>query len=146
QDVLAGLRHRAVVGGDHQDGRVHLGGPGDHVLDVVGVAGAVDVGVVAALDRLGVVDLVDAGEVDQVLVRQRAGTGEGAVVGLVLDVRDGNRDRLVRVADDAALGDFGVGLEVLELVQVRVAGHDRRGQRGLAVVDVTDRPDVDVRL
>ena len=46
QDVLAGLRHRAVVGGDDQDGAVHLGGAGDHVLDVVGVAGAVDVGVV----------------------------------------------------------------------------------------------------
>ena len=31
----------------HQDGAVHLGGTGDHVLDVVGVAGAVHVGVVA---------------------------------------------------------------------------------------------------
>src|SRR5207253_3055190 len=47
QDVLAGLRHGAVVGGDDEDGAVHLGGAGDHVLDVVGVAGAVDVGVVA---------------------------------------------------------------------------------------------------
>ena len=46
QDVLAGLRHRAVVGGHDQDGAVHLGGAGDHVLDVVGVARAVDVGVV----------------------------------------------------------------------------------------------------
>ena len=61
QDVLAGLGHGAVGGGDHQDGAVHLGGAGDHVLDVVGVAGAVDVRVVA-------------------LVR------------LVLDVRDGDRD------------------------------------------------------
>ncbi len=47
QDVLARLRHGAVVGGDDEDGAVHLGGAGDHVLDVVGVAGAVDVGVVA---------------------------------------------------------------------------------------------------
>ena len=46
---------------DHQDRAVHLGGAGDHVLDVVGVAGAVDVGVVA-------------------------------VLGLVLDVRGGDRD------------------------------------------------------
>ena len=46
QDVLAGLRHRAVGGGTDQDGAVHLGGTGDHVLDVVGVARAVNVGVV----------------------------------------------------------------------------------------------------
>ena len=38
QDVLAGLRHRAVGGRAHQDRAVHLGGAGDHVLDVVGVA------------------------------------------------------------------------------------------------------------
>ncbi|GJE04103.1 hypothetical protein GMJLKIPL_6063 [Methylobacterium isbiliense] len=49
QDVLAGLRHRAVGRRDHQDRPVHLGGPRDHVLDVVGVAGAVDVGVVPVL-------------------------------------------------------------------------------------------------
>ena len=47
QDVLAGLGHGAVGGGDDQYGAVHLGCAGDHVLDVVGVAGAVDVGVVA---------------------------------------------------------------------------------------------------
>jgi hypothetical protein len=56
-----GLRHRAVGGGDHEDRAVHLGRAGDHVLDVVGVAGAVDVRVVARL-------------------------------GLVLDVRDRDRD------------------------------------------------------
>ena len=47
QDVLAGLGHGAVGGRYHQDGPVHLGGAGDHVLDVVGVARAVHVGVVA---------------------------------------------------------------------------------------------------
>src|SRR5262245_11838594 len=47
QDVLAGLRHGPVVGGDDEDGAVHLSGAGDHVLDVVGVAGAIDVRVVA---------------------------------------------------------------------------------------------------
>ena len=46
QDVLARLRHRAVGRRDHQDGAVHLGRAGDHVLDVVGVARAVHVGVV----------------------------------------------------------------------------------------------------
>ena len=49
QNVLAGLRHRAVGSGHHQDGAVHLGCAGDHVLHVVGVAGAVDVRIVALI-------------------------------------------------------------------------------------------------
>src|SRR5215210_7625767 len=49
QDVLPRLRHRAVGGRDHQDRAVHLRGSRDHVLDVVGVAGAVDVRVVTVL-------------------------------------------------------------------------------------------------
>ena len=47
QDVLTGLRHRAVRRAHHQDGAVHLRRAGDHVLDIVSVAGAIDVGVVA---------------------------------------------------------------------------------------------------
>ena len=47
QDVLARLRHDAVGGRDHEDRAVHLGRAGDHVLHVVGVARAVDVGVMA---------------------------------------------------------------------------------------------------
>ena len=46
QDVLARLRHRAVRRRDHQDRAVHLRRARDHVLDVVGVPGAVDVRVV----------------------------------------------------------------------------------------------------
>ena len=49
QDVLAGLRHRAVGSRHDQDRAVHLRGAGDHVLHIVGVAGAVDVSVVAVL-------------------------------------------------------------------------------------------------
>src|ERR1700682_5872114 len=49
QDVLAGLRHRPVGRGHDQDGTVHLGSAGDHVLDVVGMPGAVDVRVVTLL-------------------------------------------------------------------------------------------------
>ena len=45
QDVLAGLRHRAVGGRHHQDRAVHLRRTGDHVLHVVGVARTIDVGV-----------------------------------------------------------------------------------------------------
>ena len=46
QDVLAGLGHGAVGRGHDQDGAVHLRGAGDHVLHVVGVTRAVNVGVV----------------------------------------------------------------------------------------------------
>ena len=49
QDVLTGLRHGAVSRVHHKDAAVHLGRAGDHVLHVVGVAGAVDVGVVTGV-------------------------------------------------------------------------------------------------
>ncbi len=49
QDVLAGLGHRAVGCGDNQDRAVHLGSTGDHVLDVVGMAGAVNVGIMTVV-------------------------------------------------------------------------------------------------
>ena len=111
-DVLARLRHRAVGGRDDQDRAVHLGGAGDHVLDVVGVTGTVDVGVVTVLR-------------------------------LVLHVRGGDRDPallLLRSVVDL--------LEALRLSADLLGKdlRDRRGQRRLAVVDVTDGADVDVRL
>jgi hypothetical protein len=52
QHVLARLRHRAVDGADHEDAAVHLRGAGDHVLDVVGVARAVDVRVMPVRRRI----------------------------------------------------------------------------------------------
>ncbi len=112
QDVLARLGHRAVGRGDHEDRAVHLGGAGDHVLDVVRVSGAVHVRVVTVLR-------------------------------LVLDVGSGDRDPafllLGRVVDLLEAPGFGASL----LSQHR---RDGSGQRRLAMVDVTDGPDVDVRL
>ena len=110
--MLAGLGHRAVSGGTHQDRAVHLGSAGDHVLDVVGVARAVNVSVVTAL-------------------------------GFVLDVRgvDGDAASLFfrrRV-------DLVVGLGLATKL-ARQHGRDRSRQRRLAVVNVTDRADVYVRL
>src|SRR5690606_22483853 len=46
QDVLPGLRHRTVSGGNDEDRSVHLGSPGDHVFHVVGVTRAVHVSIV----------------------------------------------------------------------------------------------------
>lgn len=113
--MLTGLGHRAVGRRHHEDGTVHLGRTRDHVLDVVGVTRAVDVGVVTRL-------------------------------GLVLDVRD--RDR------DTALALFRRLVDLVERLRVRVELRplrvqrltDRSRQRRLTVVNVTNGTDVDVRL
>ena len=111
QDVFARLRHGAIGSAHHQDGAVHLGSTGDHVLDVVGVARAVDVGVVALL-------------------------------GLVLDVRDGD--------GDAALALFGrfVNLVKGDVPSVGLGQHfgDGGRQRRFAVVNVSNRAHVHVGL
>ena len=113
--MLTGLGHGAVGGGDDQDRAVHLGSTGDHVLDIVGVARAVNVGIVtvvglilhvsgvdgdAALSLLG--GLVDAGvilELSLALQSQVLGDGSGQGGLAVVNVTDG--------ADvDMGLGSF----------------------------------------
>ena len=115
--MLARLRHRAVDGADHEDGAVHLRRAGDHVLDVVGVARAVDVRVVP-------------------------------VRGRVLDVARRDRQNLRLVAAALRLGRLGDLVVRDELRPALVGRHlgERRGQRGLAVVDVPDGADVHVRF
>src|SRR5699024_1239414 len=115
QHVLPCLRHRAVTGGDHEDGTVHLGGTGDHVLHVVRVTGGVNVRIVPLL-------------------------------GLVLHVGDVDGDAALllfrRLVDRIELGELSIHLRVLLVQHLG----DRRGQRGLAMVHVTDGADVDVGL
>src|SRR5207237_10020492 len=106
QHVLAGLGHGPVGGGHDQDGAVHLGGAGDHVLDVVGVAGHVDVRVVALVGLVlhvgdgdgdapllllrRLVDLVEGGEGHAgVPVVQQLGDGRGEGGLAVVDVAYG---------------------------------------------------------
>ena len=114
QNVLAGLGHGAVGGGDNEDGAIHLCRTGDHVLHVVSVAGGVNVCVVTLL-------------------------------GLVLNVRDVNGNTAIALFRSVV--DL---IEGGELVQIRVLVVQNLGdccsQRGLAVVNVTDGTDVDVRL
>ena len=117
KDVLLGLGHGAVGAGHHQYGAVHLGGAGDHVLDVVGVPRAVHVGVVAVLRLVLHGGRVD-GDATRPLLRRRVdlvvllggavaeggeGHGEGGGQGglAVIDVADG--------------ADVDVGLLTLEL-------------------------------
>ena len=112
KDVLLGLGHGAVGGGNHKDAAVHLGGAGDHVLHVVRVTGAVHVGVVTAFGLVFNVGSVD-GDPPFFLLR-------GTI-------------------------DFVVSLGFC-LANRREHVGDRCRQRGLAMVNVTDRADVDVRF
>ena len=119
QDVLLGLSHRAVGGGDDQDGTVHLSSTGDHVLDIVGVARAVDVGIVAGVGlvlHVGGVDgdaaltllgsLVDAG-----IILVLSLTLQGQVLG---DSGGQSGLAVVNVADGADV-DMGLGAFKLSL-------------------------------
>jgi hypothetical protein len=92
--MLTGLGHLAVGGGDDDDGAVHVGGTRNHVLDVIGVTGAVDVGVVPVLG--GVLD-VGGGDGDTTLPLL-GGPVNGAIVEEVgealvgLPLGDGGRE------------------------------------------------------
>ena len=105
QDVLTGLGHGAVSGGNDQDSAVHLGSTGDHVLDIVGVARAVNVSIVtgvglilhvggvdgdAALSLLGgLVDVRIILELSLALQSQVLGDGSGQGGLTMVNVTDG---------------------------------------------------------
>ena len=116
QDVLAGLGHGAVGSAHHEDGTVHLGGSGDHVLDVVGVPGAVDVGVVPVLGLVLDVRGVD-GDAARLFFRRSV----DLVVGLGLATeqlaqhgRDRRRQGRLAVVDVANRTHVDVRLRALE--------------------------------
>ena len=130
EDVLAGLRHRAVGGGDHENGAVHLGRTRDHVLHEVGVPGAVDVRVVAlvglvlhvrhgdrhdlggvthgaALGDIGVA--LDLGEALARLDRENGGRERGFAV---VNVADGADVHVRFLAFECSFSHGGLGREV----------------------------------
>ena len=105
QDVLTGLRHGTVGRRNDEDGAVHLRRAGDHVLDIVGVAGAVNVRIVTlhglVLDVRGVdrdasgflfgrlVDLIVLHDLGLTLGRAVHGDGGGKSGLAVVNVADG---------------------------------------------------------
>ena len=114
QDVLPGLRHRAVGRRDQEHRPVHLRRPGDHVLHIIGVAGAVDVGVVPPLglvldvagdDRDGLGGVTDVAALADVLVGLRPGQALAR-----LDRQDGGGQGGLAVVDVADRADVDVNL------------------------------------
>ena len=115
QNVLLGLRHRAVGCAHHQNGAVHLRGAGDHVLHIIGVAWAINVRVMAALGFVLNVAGGDSHDLCWIAAAFAfAGLGNGVV-----------RDGLAQTFGGLNCGDC-------------------RGESCLTVIDVSDRADIDV--
>jgi hypothetical protein len=67
------------------------------------------------------------------------------LVGFILNVRHGDRDGLRFVTHRTALGDFGIRLGNGHAFCTLNSQNGARGG-GFAVIDMTDRADVNVRL
>ena len=117
QHVFTGLGHRAVSGRDHQNSPVHLGGTGNHVLDVVGVTRAVDMRVVTIFRLI-------------FLVARGDGQNLGGIAATLAFRGLGH----FIIADSLAqaLGGLGHG--------------DSGGQCGFAMIDVTDGAHIHMRF
>jgi len=115
--VFLGLGHNAVNSGNEEDSAVHLSSTGDHVLDVVSVARAVNVSVVTVVALVFNVRSCDREDLGGVTTALRFGSLCDLVVGDVV-------------------------CETLEALNVRDSG----GQRSFAMVNVSDGTNVDMRF
>ena len=116
--MLLGLGHGAVGGGNDQDGAVHLSSAGNHVLDIVGVARAVDVGIVAGVGLVLHVGGVD-GDAALALLGGLVDAGIILVLGLALQgqpLGDGGGQGGLAVVNVADGADVDVGLGTLKLL------------------------------
>lgn len=125
--------HLTVGSSNDDDGTIHVGGTSNHVLNVIGVTRAVDVGIVAAL---GLELDVGSGDGDTTLALLRSLVNGGVVeeVGQALG-------RLV-------LGDGGSQGGLDEIYRLDTPWHriDTALNPHLAVVDVTNGTNVNVGL
>jgi hypothetical protein len=82
---------------------------------------------------------------DVVRVSRTIDVGVVPRFGFVLDVRRNYSNRLVLIASDTALGDLLVR-PISRKPFMRLHAQDRRGERSLSVVDVTDSSNVNMHL
>ncbi len=143
KDVLASLGHGAVVRADHQDRPVHLGGAGNHVLDVVSVPRAVHVGIVPLFRRIldvsgsdgdpaltllrSLVDRIELAEHRQTLLREDHGDRRGKSRLTVVDVSDGAHIHVGLVPYEGLLGHHSLLFNTLTAT--------------LAALDIPKKPD-----
>ena len=116
--VLAGLSHRTVGSGDNEDSAIHLSSAGDHVLDIVGVARAVNVGIVTGSGLILNVSGVDRdttgallGSLVDLIV---SGVGSGAGVGHIQNLGDSGGKGGLAVVDVADGSDVNMGFGSLK--------------------------------
>lgn len=116
QQVLSCLGHLTIGGGDNDDGAIHVGGTSNHVLNVIGVTRAVDVGVVTGLG--GILD-VGSGDGDATL-SLFGSLVDGAIVEEVcetllgLSLCDGGRECCLSVIDVTDCANVDVRLASLK--------------------------------
>ena len=116
--MLAGLGHRTVCTGNYDDSTVHLSGTGNHVLNVVSVARAVNVSVVTVSCFVFYVSGVDSNTA-LFLFGCIVNLVEGLNLGETLLCQNGSNGSckgsfaVVNVADSA---DVNVGLSSFEFL------------------------------
>ena len=120
--MLLGLSHGAVGGGDDQDGAVHLSSAGDHVLDIVGVARAVNVSIVTLVGLILHVGGVD-GDAALALLGSLVDAGVVLILSLALQSQilgDGGGQGGLAVVNVADGADVDMGLGTLELLALAI--------------------------
>jgi len=116
EQVLTSLGHLTIAGSNNNDGAVHAGSTADHVLDIVGMAGAVDVGVVAVRGLVLDVGRRDGDTTGTLLGRLVDGSivEERGTAVLSQSLGDRSSKGSLTVIDVANRADVQVGLRTLE--------------------------------
>ena len=117
EDVLTGLRHRAVSSGNDEDSAVHLCSTGDHVLNIVSMARAVNVSVVTLVRFILNVSGVDR---DTTLSLFRSLIDHGVILELCLalqseNLRDSSSKSSLTMVNVTDCTDVYMGLISFEL-------------------------------
>ncbi len=139
RQMLARLRHHAVVGGDDQQHEVDAGRAGQHVVDEALVARHVDEAEHAAVRRRQIGEAEIDGDAARLLLLQAVGVDAGQRAhqrGLaVVDVAGGADDHgagAPRSGASARAAALGLGVARIGRERVRAGAQERLGERAAA--------------